>query len=42
MESFLAGLTSGVLGSYGISVNKKKPANAAKVLDNKDTNVGVK
>jgi len=34
-------LTSGVLGSYGISVNKKKPANAAK-LDNKDTNVKVK
>ena len=23
--AFLAGLTSGVLGSYGISVNKKKP-----------------
>ena len=40
--AFLAGLTSGVLGSYGISVNKKKPLNAAKVVDNKDTNVGIK
>ena len=40
--AFLAGLTSGVLGSYGISVNKKKPNNAAKIVDNKDTNVGIK
>ena len=40
--AFLAGLTSGVLGSYGISVNKKKPTNAAKIVDNKDTNVGIK
>ena len=40
--AFLAGLTSGVLGSYGISVNKKKPRNAAKIVDNKDTNVGIK
>ena len=39
--AFLAGLTSGVLGSYGISVNKKKPANAAK-LESKDPNVKVK
>ncbi len=39
--AFLAGLTSGVLGSYGISVNKKKPANAAKMIDNKDTKVGI-
>ena len=40
--AFLAGLTSGVLGSYGISVNKKKPNNTAKIVDNKDTNVGIK
>jgi len=39
--AFLAGLTSGVLGSYGISVNKKKPTNTAKVVDNKDTKVGI-
>ena len=39
--AFLAGLTSGVLGSYGISVNKKKPNNAAKIVDNKDTKVGI-
>ena len=39
--AFLAGLTSGVLGSYGISVNKKKPSNTAKIVDNKDTKVGI-
>ena len=37
----LAGLTSGVLGSYGISVNKKKSgqnnSNNAKLEDNKVT-----
>ena len=40
--AFLAGLTRGVLGSYCISVNKMKPTNAAKIVDNKDTNVGIK
>ena len=39
--AFLAGLTSGVLGSYGISVNKKKSgqnnSNNAKLEDNKVT-----
>ena len=39
--AFLAGLTSGVLGSYGISVNKKKSgqnnSNNAKLVDNKVT-----
>ena len=40
--AFTAGLVSGVLGSYGISVNKKKPLNAAKLADNKDTNTGAK
>ena len=36
--AFLAGLTSGVLGSYGISVNKKKNSigNTPKIVDNKD------
>ena len=37
--AFLAGLTSGVLGSYGISVNKKKSgqnnSNNPKIGDNK-------
>ena len=40
--AFTAGLVSGVLGSYGISVNKKKPNTTAKIVDNKDTNVGIK
>ena len=40
--AFTAGLVSGGLGSYGISVNKKKPNNTAKIVDNKDTNVGIK
>ena len=43
--AFLAGLTSGVLGSYGISVNKKKGGNNnnkdSKIVDNKDNTVGV-
>ena len=36
--AFLAGLTSGVLGSYGISVNKKKNTigNASNIVDNKN------
>ena len=40
--AFLAGLTSGVLGSYGISVNKKKNANLPKMIDNSKNNVGIK
>ena len=40
--AFLAGLTSGVLGSYGISVNKKKKANSPKMIDNSKNNVGIK
>ena len=40
--AFLAGLTSGVLGSYGISVNKKKPGNTAKIVDNSKNKVGIK
>ena len=33
--AFTAGLVSGVLGSYGISVGNKKSGNAAKMMDNK-------
>ena len=40
--AFLAGLTSGVLGSYGISVNKKKNANSPKIVDNSKNKVGIK
>ena len=40
--AFLAGLTSGVLGSYCISVNKKKNANSPKMIDNSKNNVGIK
>ena len=40
--AFLVGLTSGVLGSYGISVNKKKNANSPKMIDNSKNNVGIK
>ena len=43
--AFTAGLVSGVFGSYGISVGAKKNGNNKKdkiIVDNKDTNVGVK
>ena len=43
--AFTAGLVSGVLGSYGISVGAKKNGNNKKdkiIVDNKDTNVGIK
>ena len=33
--AFTAGLVSGVLGSYGISVGNKKSGNIAKMMDNK-------
>jgi|TARA_R100000781_G_scaffold35236_2_gene25176 hypothetical protein len=33
--AFTAGLVSGVLGSYGISVGNKKSGNTAKMMDNK-------
>ena len=33
--AFTAGLVSGVLGSYGISVGQKKSGNSAKIMDNK-------
>ena len=41
--AFTAGLVSGVLGSYGISVGAKKNGNKDKVIvDNKDTRAGIK
>ena len=33
--AFTAGLVSGVLGSYGISIGNKKSGNTAKMMDNK-------
>ena len=44
--AFTAGLDSGVLGSYGISVGNKKSgtgnSNAPKIVDNGKNNVGIK
>ena len=44
--AFLAGLTSGVLGSYGISVGNKKSgtsnSNGPKIVDNSKNKVGIK
>ena len=43
--AFTAGLVSGVLGSYGISVGAKKNGNNKKenlIVDNKDTKAGIK
>ena len=44
--AFTAGLVSGVLGSYGISVGQKKSGtgngNAPKIVDNSKNNVGIK
>ena len=44
--AFTAGLVSGVLGSYGISVGQKKSGNnntnGTKIVDNKGNNVGIK
>ena len=44
--AFTAGLVSGVLGSYGISVGQKKSGNnntnGPKIVDNRRNNVGIK
>ena len=40
--AFTAGLVSGVLGSYGISVGQKKNGNSPKIVDNKNNKVGIK
>ena len=40
--AFTAGLVSGVLGSYGISVGQKKNGNSPKIVDNSKNKVGIK
>ena len=42
--AFTAGLVSGVLGSYGISVGQKKNGNGnpPKIIDNSKNKVGIK
>ena len=44
--AFTAGLVSGVLGSYGISVGNKKSgqnnSNSPKIVDNSKNKVGIK
>ena len=44
--AFTAGLVSGVLGSYGISVGNKKSGtgnnNSPKIVDNRKNKVGIK
>jgi hypothetical protein len=40
--AFTAGLVSGVLGSYGISVGQKKNGNTPKIVDNSKNKVGIK
>ena len=40
--AFTAGLVSGVLGSYGISVGNKKNGNSPKIVDNSKNKVGIK
>jgi len=44
--AFTAGLVSGVLGSYGISVGNKKSGtsnnNGPKIIDNSKNKVGIK
>ena len=44
--TFAAGILSTVLGNFGLNIkkngDKKKNNNAVKIVDNKDTNVGIK
>ena len=40
--AFTAGLVSGVLCSYGISVGNKKNGNSPKIVDNSKNKVGIK
>ena len=46
LDTFAAGLVSGVLGSYGISVGNKKSgtnnSNGPKIIDNSKNKVGIK
>ena len=40
--TFIASIFSGSLASFGLQVGKKKNNNNPKIVDNKDTNVGIK
>ena len=50
LDTFAAGLVGNIASAYGVSVkgnngngkNSKKPQNKANIVDNKDTNVGIK
>ena len=39
--TFIASIFSGSLASFGLQVGKKKNNNATKIVDNKDTKVGI-
>ena len=40
--TFIASIFSGSLASFGLQVGKKKNNNSPKIVDNKNTNVGIK
>ena len=50
LDTFAAGLVGNIASAYGVSVkgnngngkNSKKPQNKVNIVDNKDTNVGIK
>ena len=47
LDTFAAGLVGNIASAYGVSVkgnnqNSKKQQNKVNIVDNKDTNVGVK
>tara|TARA_R100000781_G_scaffold44469_1_gene30256 strand:+ start:428 stop:697 length:270 start_codon:yes stop_codon:yes gene_type:complete len=50
LDTFAAGLVGNIASAYGVSVkgnngngkNSKKPQNKGNIVDNKDTNVGIK
>ncbi len=47
LDTFAAGLVGNIASAYGVSVkgnnqNSKKQQNKANIVDNKDTNVGIK
>jgi len=47
LDTFAAGLVGNIASAYGVSVkgnnqNNKKQQNKVNIVDNKDTNVGVK
>tara|TARA_A100000172_G_scaffold38856_3_gene23713 strand:- start:273 stop:533 length:261 start_codon:yes stop_codon:yes gene_type:complete len=40
--TFIASIFSGSLAAFNVQVGKKKNNNTPKIVDNKDTNVGIK